>query len=106
MKKIVLILTLGFGAVFADMDVEGLISSVDDANKTITINNMVIQILPQTKIKLDECGVFGTDLAGKFVDLKQGSFAEAEVYPNTANTGTNPYIAKEVEIKCVKNSAY
>lgn len=108
MKKIILALSLGLGAVFAsDMDIEGLISSVDDANKTITINGFVVQILPQTKIKLDECGVFGTDLAGKFVDLKQGSFAEAEVYPNTANAGATPsYIAKEVEVKCVKNSAY
>lgn len=108
MKKIILALSLGLGAVFAsDMDIEGLITSVDDANKTITINGFVVKILPQTKIKLDDCGVFGMDLAGKFVDLKQGSFAEAEVYPSMPNTGATPaYTAKEVEVKCVKNSAY
>lgn len=111
MKKIVLALSLGLGAVFAsDMDIKGLITGVDDASKTITINGFVVQILPQTKVKLDDCGMFGTDVAGKFVDLKQGSFAEAEVYPSTPNmpnTGATPtYTAKEVEVKCVKNSAY
>ncbi len=119
MKKIALSLALCFGGLFAGgMDLNGLITAVDNQNKTITINGFVVQILPQTKIKLDDCGIFGTDLAGKFVDLVQGSFVEAEVFPNmtsvagqyaTANAGAAgapAYIAEEVELKCTRNRAY
>ena len=100
------------------MDLDGIITAVDNNNKTITINGFVVQILPQTKIKLDDCGIFGTDLAGKFVDLKQGAFVEAEVFPNmtsvagqyatqnAGSAGAPVYIAEEVELKCVKNRAY
>lgn len=122
MKKMALCLALG-GLLASElmaggMDLNGIITGVDDTNKTITINGFVVQILPQTKVKLDDCGIFGTDLNGKFVDLKQGSFVEAEVFPNmssvagqyaTQNAGTAgapTYIAEEVELKCTRNRAY
>lgn len=119
MKKIVLALSLGFGAIFADgMDLNGILTDVNDANKTVTINGYLVQVLPQTEIKLDECGIFGMDLSGKFVDLKVGSFVEAEVFPNVASVagqyatqnagsaGAPLYIAEEIEVKCTRNRAY
>lgn len=119
MKKMALGVLLCASGLFAGgMDLDGIITAVDNNNKTITINGFVVQILPQTKIKLDDCGIFGTDLAGKFVDLKQGAFVEAEVFPNmtsvagqyatqnAGSAGAPVYIAEEVELKCVKNRAY
>ena len=119
MKKIILCALLGISGLMAGgMDLDGIITAIDDKNKTITINGYLVQILPQTKIELDNCGVFGMDIAGKFVDLKVGSFVEAEVFPNmssvvgqyaTQNAGTAGapvYIAEEIELKCTRNRAY
>lgn len=120
MKKTLIALFVLFTIVFADdMEIKGLITNIDDTNKTIAINGTTIKILPQTKIKLDDCGIFGTDLAGKFIDLKLNSFVEAEVFPNMSNiaggqyathdagqVGAPIYIAEEVELKCTRNSAY
>ena len=119
MKKMALGLVLCISGLFAGgMDLNGLITAIDNQNKTITINGVLVQVLPQTKIKLDDCGIFGTDLAGKFVDLKQGSFVEAEVFPNMSSvagqyatqnagaTGAPVYIAEEIELKCTRNRAY
>ena len=119
MKKAILSLALCFGGLFAGgMDLNGMITAIDNQNKTITINGFVVQILPQTKIKLDDCGIFGTDLAGKFVDLEQNSFVKVKVFANmpsvagqyaTANAdnaGAPAYIARKVEQKCVRNRAY
>ena len=119
MKKLALCLTLCVGSLFAGgMDFKGLITGVDDKNKTITINGYLVQILPQTRIKLDDCGIFGTDVAGKFVDLKQGSFVKVDVFPNMASVagqyatpnagaaGAPVYIAEKVKLKCAKNAAY
>ena len=119
MKKIILCVLVGISGLFAGgMDLEGLITGIDDKNKTIAINGVVVQVLPQTRIKLDDCGIFGTDLAGKFVDLKQGAFVEAEVFPNMSSVagqyatpnagaaGAPMYIAEEIELKCTRNRAY
>ena len=119
MKKLALCALLCASGLFAGgMDLDGLITGIDNQNKTITINGVLVQVLPKTKIKLDDCGIFGTDLAGKFVDLKQGAFVEAEVFPNmasvagqyaTQNAGTAGapvYIAEEIELKCTRNRAY
>ena len=119
MKKLALGALLCASGLFAGgMDLDGLITGIDNQNKTIMINGVLVQVLPQTKIKLDDCGIFGTDLAGKFVDLKQGAFVEAEVFPNmasvagqyaTQNAGTAGapvYIAEEIELKCTRNRAY
>ncbi|MGX2983818.1 DUF5666 domain-containing protein [Helicobacter sp. 23-1045] len=119
MKKLALGALLCASGLFAGgMDLDGLITGIDNQNKTITINGVLVQVLPQTKIKLDDCGIFGTDLAGKFVDLKQGAFVEAEVFPNMASVagqyatqnagsaGAPVYIAEEIELKCTNNPAY
>lgn len=120
MKRMLIALSVLLSIVIADdMELKGLITNVDDANKTIAINGTTIKILPQTKIKLDDCGIFGTDIDGKFVDLKLNSFVEAEVFPNMSSiaggqyatpdagkAGAPIYIAEEVELKCTKNSAY
>lgn len=121
MKKIIasVFLMMCVGILNAsDIEFKGIITSVDNAKKTISVNNTLIQILPQTKVKLDDCGIFGTDLIGKFSDLKVNSFVEVDAFPNNAamvgsyatqdagKSGAPLYIAEEVELKCVKNSAY
>lgn len=102
-----------FGLLFADMDVKGLITSIDDSEKSIIVNgNTKIKVLPQTKIKLDDCGLFGNDIYGKFADLKVNSFVDIDVFVTGNQTNTMQsnqdiiYIAEEIELKCNKNSAY
>lgn len=102
------------GGLNADgFDIKGIINNIDNDAKTITVNNIIIKVMPQTHIKLDDCGIFGMDMNGKFVDLTMGSFVEVEAWPNQAvqnqaNTSSNAasYIASEIELKCVKNKAY
>ena len=113
MKKFVLCLALCVGGLFAGgNDFRGVIDKVDEANKTITINGYVVQIIPQTRIKLDDCGVFGTDKYGKFTDLKQGAFAKVKIASSAiplnagANTTAPTLIAEKASIKCVRNPAY
>ncbi|MDE5602874.1 MAG: hypothetical protein K2I71_03010 [Helicobacter sp.] len=100
-----------------DFDVYGQISAVDSVNKTITLNapggQLVIQVLPHTKIKGDNCGPFRNDVYGTFKDLTVGKSIKAEVLsygayppaqnlsaqsPNTPNNAQ--YTAKEIEWKC------
>ena len=103
----------------ADWDIEGQITAINAGAKTITIagmgGNAVVQILPYTKLKGDDCGPWGNDVYGTFADLKQGMFVEAEVYPAGAgmpymggNAAQAPqivqeaqFVAKEVEWKCM-----
>lgn len=121
MKKIAILVAilLSSGVAFADgIELKGLITGIDNDKKTISINGTLIQVLPQTEITLDDCGIFGTDVRGKFVDLKLNSFVEAEVFANMLNvageyatadagkSGAPAYIAEEIELKCVSNSAY
>ncbi|MDE7174504.1 MAG: hypothetical protein K2N75_00400 [Helicobacter sp.] len=84
---------------FADMDIQGQIVNVDNANKTITISgmngNMVVQVFPYTKLKGDDCGVFGNDTYHNFTALKPGMFVEVEGYPQGQIFG-----AQEIEWKC------
>ncbi|RAX55513.1 hypothetical protein CCZ01_09960 [Helicobacter monodelphidis] len=98
--------------ILADWDLQGQISAVDPAKKTITLQGMngvnaVIQILPYTQLKGDDCGAFGNDVYGTFADLTVGKFIEAEVYPANAMAGAQQapaaggqFVAKEVEWKC------
>lgn len=90
-------------------EIEGIISNIDQNAKTILVNDFVVQVMPQTQIKLDDCGIFGTDKSGKFVDLAVGSFVEIEAWPSSSVDGANTkasYIASEIEQKCVSNKAY
>ncbi|WP_300796922.1 DUF5666 domain-containing protein [Helicobacter sp. UBA3407] len=85
---------------FADMDIQGQIVSVNNANKTITISgmngsNMVVQVFPYTKLKGDDCGVFGNDTYHNFTALKPGMFVEIDGYPQGQVFG-----AQEIEWKC------
>lgn len=95
-------------------EIKGIIGGIDNNAKTILVNNTNIQVMPQTHIKLDDCGIFGMDVNGKFSDLAIGSFVEIEAWPNSAVNGVVPnttnaaavYIASEIEQKCVNNRAY
>lgn len=107
-----------------DFEVYGQISAVNDAAKTITISNgaqnMEIKIMPHTKLKGDDCGMFGNDTYGTFSkDLTPGKFVKVEILngymgggypqaysqPNQAQPNPGPMVAKEVEWKC-RPSAY
>lgn len=113
MKKLLVVLfVIGFtsGLCADGFEVKGIINHIDDNAKTISVNNVVFKIMPKTHIKLDDCGIFGTDLDGKFSDLEVGSFVEVEAWPISAVGGVSQndatYIASEVEQKCVSNRAY
>lgn len=66
-----------------DFDVQGQISAVDDANKTVTITgpsgSLTIKVLPYTEIKGDDCGAFGQDIYGSFKDLTVGKFVKLKL---------------------------
>lgn len=103
MKKIIfgVIAVLGLSnAMFADNDYEGVIESIDNANKTITVNNQVIKVLPNTKIEEESC-YLAWDVSRKFAELKVGDIVEMEVFPSN-----NALTASKIEIQCVKNRAY
>ncbi|TQR53161.1 hypothetical protein [Campylobacter troglodytis] len=115
MKKI---LALAFFALslHADSWLQGSVSAVDEAKKTIMVDTIhsgavEVKIMPTTKVELDNCGWFGladswifTD-NGNFWDLKEGRFVEVDAYyptninentPTTAQTTT----ATKIEVKC------
>ncbi|GAA7262579.1 DUF5666 domain-containing protein [Helicobacter cholecystus] len=98
MKKIVLGLLASLSLSFADN--YGIIESVNDADKTIVVNQTKIKILPYTKIEEEACGS-GWDTPKKFSDLKAGQVVEVEFM----GVENNILIAKEIEIQCA-NRAY
>ena len=58
----------------ADFDIDGQITQINDAKKTITIagpsGNVEIQVFPYTELKGDDCGMFGAwDTHEKFSAL-------------------------------------
>lgn len=124
MVSIILGISMLGSVAFADFDfdVHGQISSVDNANKTITLaganGQLVIKVLPYTEIKGDDCGAFGQDIYGSFKDLSVGKFVKVEAVPHggynayndTNAQAINPktqlpadmqLVAKEIEWKCV-----
>ncbi|MBX7490513.1 DUF5666 domain-containing protein [Helicobacter turcicus] len=128
MKTLKLFGTLVVAAIFStsamadyDFDVHGQISAVDQVKKTITLSGpggqLVVQVLPYTEIKGDDCGAFGQDIYGSFRDLTVGKFVKVEAVPyggynayNQSNAeAINPstglpqnmqLTAKEIEWKC------
>ncbi|RDU57859.1 DUF5666 domain-containing protein [Helicobacter sp. MIT 99-5507] len=109
-KILAMLFTIGFisGLQADGFEIKGIIGNIDNSAKIISVNNINVQVMPQTHIKLDDCGIFGMDIDGKFSDLAVGSFVEVEAWPNSAvNSGTGAsYIASEIEQKCVSNRAY
>lgn len=101
MKKFALglIAVLGLSsAVFADN--YGVIESINDADKTISVNKTTIKVLPYTKIEQEACGK-GWDTPLKFSDLKVGQVIEVDFM----GVENNVLIAKEIEVQCA-NRAY
>lgn len=98
MKKIILVAFLFIGFLFAS-DFKGFIQDIDKRNKTITINNTLIQIQPYTKIEKDRC--FGFDKRIQFNELKVGDLVEVDtiMYQDIL-------MADEIELKCNRNRAY
>lgn len=114
MRKILIgFISLCLGmSVFGDsFKLEGIIASIDN-EKTIIIDSVygdsvVVQVLPNTEIELDNCGVFGISKYGTFKNLSLGAFVEVKLYFQNAANGerTNP-IAYEIEVECYKKRAY
>lgn len=105
----------GFFGFLMGMDIQGIITSVDSPKKIIVVNNNVqIKVLPQTVIKLDDCGMFGNDVYGRFTDLKVNSFVDVDVFVTgdqmnmmQSNQMNNfVYVAEEIELQCNKYRAY
>lgn len=80
-------------------DIVGVIEKIDRSNKTITVNNTIIQIQPYTQIENDPC--FGFDTNIQFKNLKVGDLVEIDtvMYQDII-------MADEIEVKCKKNRAY
>lgn len=97
--KMILGVALMMSSIFAT-DITGIIQSINNAQKTITINGSVIKVMPHTKIEQDACGM-GWDRHKKFSDLKNGDLVEIDL----VDSG-NGLIAEDIEIKCMKNRAY
>ena len=100
MKKLIIGAVLLGVSAFAS-DITGVIQTINNAKKTITINGSVIAVMPYTKIEQEACGM-GWDSAKKFADLKKGDLVEVDL----ANHSGNNLIAEDIEIKCMKNRAY
>lgn len=99
MKKLVLSSLLLGASAFAS-DITGIIQTIDNAKKTITINGNAIAVMPYTKIEQDACGI-GWDTPKKFADLKKGDLVEVDLMYSQ-----NGLIAEDIEIKCMNNRAY
>lgn len=114
MKKILFLGTLlASTALFADnVKLQGTIAEVYDVNKTLLIDStyggqMAVKVLPNTKIEMDNCGIFGMDKYGKFKDLNPGDFLEIKLQYqyNPTNQGVPAVaIAREIEIECYKKA--
>ena len=98
MKKIIFGLFASLSLSFADN--YGIIESVNNADKTIVVNQTKIKVLPYTKIEEEACGN-GWDTPKKFTDLKAGQVVEIDFM----GVENNILIAKEIEIQCA-NRAY
>lgn len=99
MKKLVVGAVLLGVSVFAS-DIKGVIQSIDNAKKTITINGSTIAVMPYTKIEQESCGM-GWDSAKKFTDLKKGDLVEVDLM-----NGGQGLVAESIDIQCMKNRAY
>lgn len=98
MKKIIFGLFASLSLSFADN--YGIIESVNNADKTIVVNQTKIKVLPYTKIEEEACDN-GWDTPKKFADLKAGQVVEIDFM----GVENNILIAKEIEIQCA-NRAY
>lgn len=97
-------------ALLADNALQGNIIEVSEADKTVLIESLYqgqvrVKILPHTRVKLDNCGIFGTDFfdEGTFKDIKVGRYLEVENYAPQANNATI-ISATKVEVKCYKKA--
>lgn len=99
MKKLIAGAVLLGVSVFAT-DITGVIQSINNAKKTITVNGSTIAVMPYTKIEQESCGM-GWDSAKKFADLKNGDLVEVDLMD-----GGQGLVAESIDIQCMKNRAY
>lgn len=114
MKK--LFILCFFTLVWADWDITGQIIAIDVGKKTITIGGwsattLEIQVLPHTRLKGDDCGLFGLwDTSGTFNDLEVGQIVEVDLLPGnfapitSQQQTTMPPTARKIEWKCSKRA--
>lgn len=93
MKKFIAFLGLSLSIAFAS-DIRGVIEEIDDANKTIKVNNQIIKVMPYTEIEQEGCGG-GWDTPKTFAQLKVNDVVEVDVFYDNGRM-----IAKEIEIGC------
>ncbi|RDU70767.1 DUF5666 domain-containing protein [Helicobacter brantae] len=99
MKKL-LIGAMLVGASLYASDIKGVIQSINNAKKTITVNGSTIAVMPYTKIEQESCGM-GWDSDKKFADLKKGDLVEVDLM-----NGGQGLVAESIDIQCMKNRAY
>ncbi|MCI5968456.1 DUF5666 domain-containing protein [Helicobacter sp.] len=108
-KKILIrafILSFSLSQLLADSDIEiyGQITKIDNAQKIISLSSanreIIVQVLPHTKLKGDDCGIFGKDTREEFSALKTGMFVEVEALPQANGS----LVAKSIEWECRQKS--
>lgn len=99
MKKLA-IGAVSLGASVFATDIAGVIQSINNAKKTITVSGSTIAVMPYTKIEQESCGM-GWDSAKKFSDLKKGDLVEVDLMD-----GGQGFVAENIDIQCMKNRAY
>lgn len=131
-RKVVVALSavLVSSSLYADSWLKGSVIEVKDEQKTIVVDTIYsgpveVKILPDTKIKLDDCGWFKE--RGKFVDIKVGTFvkvdgnyasyaipasysasqsAQSQAASSQSAVPQNMAIATKVKVKCNPTKAY
>lgn len=121
-RKVVVALSavLVSSSLYADSWLKGSVIEVKDEQKTIVVDTIYsgsieVKILPDTKIKLDDCGWFKE--RGRFVDIKVGTFVKVDgnyasyAIPAAQSSSQsavpqNMAIATKVKVKCNPTKAY
>ncbi|RDU70770.1 DUF5666 domain-containing protein [Helicobacter brantae] len=95
MKRLGVFIGVALGlSVACASDVRGIIEEIDDANKTIKVNNQIIKVMPYTEIEQEGCGS-GWDTPKTFSQLRVNDVVEVDVFYDNGKM-----IAKEIEIGC------
>ncbi|ANV98617.1 hypothetical protein BBW65_07320 [Helicobacter enhydrae] len=76
-------------------DIKGLIQSINDSDKTISVNHTIIKVIPYTEIERESCRG-DWDMPQQFKDIKIGDYVKIDIFYNE-----NQIVAKEIEIKCL-----
>lgn len=106
MSKAVLLRVAAIALLASSMyanSLHGVINAINPANHTIVVSGQMIQVLPNTKIELDDAGAFGGDRRGRFSDLRVNDMAKVKLM---YNGNAKVPAAKKIEVQRGRGLAY